>query len=200
MLKYLFKLFILLIVLLSAIFLKLLLNYSRSIKEIELIDEYINETKEEVLIDKKDTTTTKVKTNNSSYLMVLEIPKVGIKKGIYNKDNQLNNVDNNIAILNSSSLPDEDKGSVILASHNGNSKVSFFKRLEELEIDDVVNIYYLGIKYTYKIYKYDIVDKVGNIQVTKDRTVSNVVLISCKNGTNDKQIVFIGRLVSTNKY
>lgn len=198
------KVLILLIIILSIILIKKIYRKYESIKEIELIDEYLIETKIDttstISTGDNKTTNVKKKTTKSNYLMILEIPKINLKKGIYNKNSTLNNVDKNIEILNSSDLPDKEKGSVILASHNGNTKVSFFKNLEELSNDDIVYIYYLGIRYTYKIYKSEIVDKVGNIKVTKDKNVSNIVLITCKNGTNDKQIVYIGRLITTDNY
>ena len=53
------------------------------------------------------------------------------------KDNKNNNVDYNVAILQSSMMPDDDKGSVILASHNGNTRVSYFKYLENLNNNDI---------------------------------------------------------------
>ena len=59
---------------------------------------------------------------------------------------------------------------------------------------------YKGIKYTYKIYKSEIVDKVGKINVSKKSNVSTICLISCKNGTNDKQIVYLGKLLSIDNY
>ena len=181
-------------------------NYLPSINEDILIDEYIEETS----IDKTTTTskttkkriinTTKKTTSKSEYLMILEIPKISLKKGIYYKDNKNNNVDHNIAILPSSSMPDEDKGSVILASHNGNTRVSYFKYLENLSNNDFVYLYYKGKKYQYSIYKSEIVDKVGTIKIKKDSSISNIVLISCKNGTKDKQIVYLGKLISIKDY
>ena len=203
MLKRLFKLYIIFIFVLSLVFIYYLCNYVSEIHEIELIDEYINETKNDILVKEDNNKTikaTKTTTKKSNYLMVLEIPKINLKKGIYDKSNKLNNVDKNVTILSSSDLPDKEKGSVILASHNGNTKVSYFKNLEQLSNNDLVYIYYLGNKYTYKIYKSEVVDKIGEIRITKNGTVSNIVLISCKNGTKDKQIVYLGSLISINTY
>jgi LPXTG-site transpeptidase (sortase) family protein len=181
-------------------------NYLPSINEDILIDEYIEETSIDKTTNTSKTTkkriinTTKKTTSKSEYLMILEIPKINLKKGIYYKDNKNNNVDHNIAILPSSSMPDEDKGSVILASHNGNTRVSYFKYLENLSNNDFVYLYYKGKKYQYSIYKSEIVDKVGTIKIKKDSSISNIVLISCKNGTKDKQIVYLGKLISIKDY
>ena len=176
-------------------------NYLPSINEDILINEFIEETSTTTTTTSTTKkTTTKTTTKKTEYLMVLEIPKINLKKGIYYMNNKYNDVDHNVAILSGSSLPDEGKGSVILAAHNGNTRVSYFKYLEELNNDDIVYIYYKGNKYTYSIYKSEIVDKVGTIRINKDNSVSNIVLISCKNGTKDKQIVYVGRLISIEQY
>ena len=182
--------------------------YYQNIEEEIYIEDYIGDTTTST--NTSATITSKLKNKikkivkttikNNDYLLVLEIPKINIKKGVYNKNNKLNNVDKNITILNDSSMPDEVNGSVILASHNGNTRVSYFKHLEKLNINDQVYIYYKGYKYTYKIYKSEVVNKVGQIKINKKSNVSNIVLISCKNGTNDKQVVYLGELIKKDKY
>ena len=94
MLKRLFKLYIIFIFVLSLVFIYYLCNYVSEIHEIELIDEYINETKNDILVKEDNNKTikaTKTTTKKSNYLMVLEIPKINLKKGIYDKSNKLNN-------------------------------------------------------------------------------------------------------------
>ena len=182
--------------------------YFQNIEEEIYIEDYIGDTTTST--NTSTTITSKLKNKikkivkttikNNDYLLVLEIPKINIKKGVYNKNNKLNNVDKNITILKDSSMPDEVNGSVILASHNGNTRVSYFKHLEKLNINDQVYIYYKGYKYTYKIYKSEVVNKVGQIKINKKSNVSNIVLISCKNGTNDKQVVYLGELIKKDKY
>ena len=138
-------------------------------------------------------------TTKASYVFILEIPKINLKKGIYDLNDKNNNVDKNIEYL-SSDLPSVDKGTTILASHNGNTRVSYFKRLEELSNNDKAYIYYNGIKYIYEVYDQEVVDKIGTIKVNKNKQVSNLILISCKNGTNDKQIVYKLKLINKESY
>ena len=208
--KKLIIIFLIISVLISSIL--IIFNYYfNSIQEEVLIDEFIGDT---TLITTSTNTslTSKIKnkikkiikttktTKKEEYLFVLQIPKINVKRGIYNKSNKNNNVDKNITILSSSSMPDEKNGTVILASHNGNTRVSYFKDLEKLSKNDLVYLYYKGNKYTYKIYKSEIVDKVGKININKKSNVSNICLISCKNGTNDKQIVYLGELIDISSY
>lgn len=175
-----------------------------------LINEYIDNTSLDNNYDKETTseyrniitsksskTTTRIKDN---FLMILEIPKINIKRGIYNKDSKHNNVDENITILNSSSMPDEENGNVILASHSGNSDISYFKNLEELNNGDIVYIYYNGHKYTYVIALSEVVDKVGTISVSKAKGSNTLVLITCKKNIDDKQIYYLAYLEGINEY
>ena len=195
-------LFIISILIISIIFISNI--YTDKYHEEELINEYIEDTKTTIIdtTTSNTTVTSKLKktTHKNNYLMILDIPVINIKRGIYNIDDPKNNVDNNITILKQSNMPDLDKGNVILASHNGNSKVSYFKYLEKLNIGDKAYIYYQGIKYVYEVYKIDIVDKVGTIKINKDSRESNLILISCKNGTKDKQIVYLLKCVSKINY
>ena len=207
LLKKYYKILIIIIIIIILGITSVIYNYSNAVIEDTLIEEYLEDTT--MLTNsttKKKTTKHTIKntiirsTTKVNYLMILHIPKINIKKGIYNKNDKNNNVDKNIQILDSSSMPDEDKGNVILASHNGNTKVSYFKDLEKLDINDLSYIYYKGIKYTYKVYKKEIVDKVGSINISKDKNSSNLILISCKNGTNDKQIVYVLKQINKEYY
>ena len=177
-------------------------NYNKTIEEFNLANEYIEDTTITSTLSNNinNKTTKEIKHKDNNYLMILEIPKIKIKKGIYNKNDKNNNVDKNIMILNQSDMPDKEKGNVILASHNGNSKTSFFKHLEDLNQDDLANIYYQGIKYIYQVYKIDIVDKIGTIKVNKNSNYDNLILISCKNGTKDKQIVYMLKCIAKEAY
>jgi LPXTG-site transpeptidase (sortase) family protein len=129
------------------------------------------------------------------YVALLDHDDVLTPDALYEVVNMINK--NKDAVLIYS---DEDKGSVILASHNRNTRVSYFKYLENLSNNDIVYLYYKGKKYQYSIYKSEIVDKVGTIKIKKDSSISNIVLISCKNGTKDKQIVYLGKLISIKDY
>ena len=68
--------------------------------------------------------------NYSKYNMVVEVPSVGIKKGIYPMSSPYNNIKYNVQLMQTSTTPDCKNGNVILAAHNGNSTVSFFDNLK----------------------------------------------------------------------
>ncbi len=175
------------------------------IPKIQAISELKNENKKiEEFIRKSDisnddaTMTTKQpvlesKNNNSTnYSMVLEIPKINLKKGLYNIDSKYNNVEYNIQIISDSNMPDDSKGRLILAGHNGNSKISYFRNLARLEDNDRVYIYYNGIKYEYTVKEHYILEKTGKIEFKKSN-ISTLVLTTCVANQN-KQLVYLAYL------
>ena len=138
----------------------------------------------------KDKLISKIK---DEYIGILEIKKIKLKRGFYSIDSNKNNVDKNIMVINSSDMPDVNLGNLILASHSGNSNISYFKNLDKLEIGDIASIYYLKNKYDYKLVNYYEVDKIGVVQIIKNNDVNCLTLITCKKNTN-KQLVFIFEL------
>ena len=83
----------------------------RSTEESKKINQYLvsNQT-----YDKQD----------EAILAILEIPKIKLKKPLYKVGSKLNNVNKNIEVLHESTMPNHENGSLILASHSGNSKIS----------------------------------------------------------------------------
>lgn len=131
--------------------------------------------------------------NNEEYLGILEIKKIKLRKGFYKLNSNLNNVDKNIMTVSSSDMPNVNKGNLILASHSGNSSVSYFRYLDKLDMEDIASIYYLGKKYDYKLINYYDVNKNGSVQIIRNNDINTLTLITCKKNT-DKQTVFIFEL------
>lgn len=131
--------------------------------------------------------------NKEEYLGILEIKKIKLRKGFYKLNSNLNNVDKNIMIVSSSDMPNVNKGNLILASHSGNSSVSYFRYLDKLDMEDIASIYYLGKKYDYKLINYYDVNKNGSVQIIRNNDINTLTLITCKKNT-DKQTVFIFEL------
>ena len=90
-------------------------------------------------------------------------------------------------------MPNIDKGNLILASHSGNSKISYFKNLNKLKINDDVIIYYQGNDYIYKVKNIYEIEKTGKAIILKNNEKKTLTLITCKHNTN-KQIVIICEL------
>ena len=154
------------------------------VMEEELVKEEVAEQEE-----KKETTTPTI-----NYIAVIKIPKIGLEKGLASKGSYWNNVNRNIEILFESDMPDVDKGNVILASHSGNSSISYFRKLNKLQNDDIVSIVYNGKEYKYKMVNSYEIEKNGYAHIVRNAEKSTLTLITCKHNT-DKQIVVICELV-----
>lgn len=183
----------------------LIFNYYKQEKqnniEQEKIEEFfeIDEQEEvqEEIKDDEETSSEVVQEEN--YIGILEIPKINLKKGLVDKNSPSNNVNKNIYILKETTLPDERINShIILASHSGNSYISYFKNLKKLDMKDKVNFYYKNVKYIYEISnKYEI-EKTGTTEL-KITNKSDITLITCISGTN-KQVVYVANLIDKESY
>ena len=173
--------------------------YYNEVVEINDVEEVIDDNKdvenneeEEV----EDTNNYKFKEEKVSYIGYLSIPKINLKKGFTSKEDVHNTVSKNIEILDSSDYPDKELGNVILASHSGNSSISFFNKLHLLELDDLVYIEYNNLRYTYKIVDIYEVDKTGKVEIKRNKNKSSLTLITCTKSNNSTQTVYISELIS----
>ena len=122
-----------------------------------------------------------------SYIGIIEIPKISLKKGFYRINSKYNNVANGIEVLKDSTFPERKNSTLILASHSGNSKVSHFKDLIYLTKNNLVYIYYKNKKYIYKIEECDKTNKNGHIKIKQYEKGRRLILTTCKNDELDKQ-------------
>ena len=173
-------------------------------KEKIKIEEFFYEEEAEEKINESATPTKKEEQKQNStkkinYSMILEIPKINLKKGLYDINSKYNSVKYNVQILKESDMPNIVNGNLILASHRGNSSVSFFNNLYKLSNGDQVYIYYQNSKYKYEITNMYEVEKTGTITIHRDRDKTVIVLITCKKNET-KQLVYIGNLIGKEDY
>lgn len=177
---------------------KFLYNYFQIQTEKDLIDKFYDEEKiKKKVVEEESTSNNEQKKNvttDNEYIGILKIPKIGLEKGLVSKNSYYNNVNRNIFILNESDMPDKKNGNVILAGHSGNSRISFFKNLYKLGINDHVSIFYNGNEYKYKVVNLYDIEKTGKANIVRNVEKSTLTLITCKQNTN-KQIVYICELV-----
>lgn len=180
-----------------------LCNYHNKQVEDRKVDEFIenssienNDTNDLVITEEES----KVEVTPVQYSMVIEIPKMNLKKGLYDINSKYNNVDYNIQIIKESDMPNKENGNLILAGHNGNSNISYFDNLNTLSNGDSVFIFYEGKKYTYKIFDNYEIEKNGKVSIYGYSKKTTITLISCKKNTKDKQIVYIGEQVNSVVY
>lgn len=164
-------------------------NMENYVPKVEIVDSSKIKVKEESNL-------TKVKQKKlvyDEYLGVIQIPKISLKRYLYNIDSSQNNVNKNIEVLKSSDMPDVIGGNLILAGHNGNTSAGHFRNLHKLSLGDNIIINYNGVNYNYKVDKiYDVL-KTGSVVIKRDKSKNTITLITCLG--SDRQLVIIGYLL-----
>ena len=168
-------------------------SYKENIKEQKTLDDFYKEQEEikKIVEDNKEDIE-KVKVD-SNYIAVLKIDKINLEKGLYEIGNSLNNVDHNIEILSGSNMPNVENGNLVLASHNGYLKESYFRNLYKVEIHDKISVFYDSYEYIYEVINTYKVEKTGTVKVIRNNNKNTLTLITCS-GDNE-QLVVICELV-----
>ena len=148
--------------------------------EVPVADNLPNDTtiqKEEVVVD------------YSKYFGILEIPRIGLKRGFYNLDSKYNDIEYNVKMVRGSQMTDVDIGNLILMSHSGDAYISYFAYLYYLQIGNSAYITYNGNKYTYNLVnKYD-VEKNGTVKIVRSYDKTTLTLITCTKNNDTLQTV-----------
>lgn len=150
-------------------------NTKKEIQQVELVEDFFQEEPDvlEEPIEEEEVSTQENKVETSSptynYVAILEIPSIGLKRGIVDFNSKYNNVKYNIQIIEHSEFPIVENSNLILAGHNGSSNVSFFKNLYKVKEDSLIYLYYDGYKYIYKLnHSYDTA-KDGKVEIKRNR-------------------------------
>ncbi len=131
----------------------------------------------------------------SKYLGVLEIRKIGLKRGFYNVGNRYNDIKYNVTMVGGSDLPDVPNGNLILMAHSGDSYISYFAYLYKLNIGDECVVTYNNRQYHYTIVNiYDVI-KNGVVTIKRDRGKNTLTMITCTKDNDSLQTVYIAEYV-----
>ena len=175
--------------------------YEKKQKENEIIDQFLeeqkivqNDTNEEIKQEE-----TKEVEPEYDYIAVLEIPAIDLRKGIVDVNSAYNDISYNVEIINPSDMPDIPNTNLILASHSGSSRVSFFKHLNRLNKGDLAIIYYKNVKYTYEVNSIENEYKNGTITIRRSNNKNTLTLTTCSPTDKTKQIVIICNLIRADK-
>ena len=165
----------------------------------------INKYENKVIIAKRKEVNNYINKENYSdnrfhYVAILEIPQIDLKLGLVDKNSNDNNVDKNIQILDGSEFPNKINTNLILASHSGTSKVSFFNDLNKLSIGDTIYIYYNNYKYKYELNNIYEIKKTGAVDIIRNKDKNTITLITCKNNDDNIQVIYIGYLINKVNY
>lgn len=133
--------------------------------------------------------------NYDKYLGVLEIPRISLKRGFYGTDSPYNNIEQNVTLVKGSTMPNVDKGNLILMAHSGDAYISFFAYLYKLNVGNDVYVTYNKVKYHYKIVNIYNVDKDGTVSIFRNYDRTTLTLITCTKDDANRQTVYIAELV-----
>lgn len=167
-------------------------NFNLGLSEEVISSDFLDN---ELKVNTTDAVSSEVDEDYEYYIAKLEIPKINLVRGFYDKDSSLNNVNWNIKVLKESTYPGVDKGNLILAGHSGNYSNSYFANLYKLDIDDEAYIYYQNKKYVYKIVDIYNDDKDGNVKIKRNPNKTVLTLITCTKDDEEHQTIYILELV-----
>ena len=131
----------------------------------------------------------------SKYLGVLEIPKIGLKRGFYSTDSKYNSIEYNVSVLPGSTMPNVINGNLMLMAHSGDAYIYFFAYLYRLNIGDSAYVSYQGQKYRYQIVNIYTVPKTGKVAIYRNYNKTTLTLITCTKNDDTTQTIYIAELV-----
>lgn len=123
---------------------------------------YLNSNNEQVMIH--NIVNNNIPTINE---YVIQIPKININKIFYPIKDSRNNIDQGLQLI--------DDDPIIIAGHSGNSIISYFTKLQYLNIGNLIKIY-MDKPYNYYIYKKSIINKTNQMRFKKNH---HLYLITC---------------------
>ena len=144
--------------------------------------------KDNKVITKNTSTTTKIGYNTikDDIKGKIIISKIHLSNNLYDINSKKNNVDKNVTILRGEF--EEKNGTVIIAAHSGNSKISYFQNLDKLQINDIVKIIYNSKEYTYIIKDIWNTKKTGEIKIPNMNT-NQLILTTCSPHKDNYQLI-----------
>ena len=158
----------------------------------------IVEDSQEIIIEGPSEIPVENETYSNYYIGNLEIPKINLNRGFVDINSEDNNISKNVTIVNSSDMPDVDKGNFILAAHSGSAYISYFNDLYKLNKGDYAYVTYKGVKYTYQITNIYTQPKTGQVGIYRDYEKTTLTLVTCTNFDKTTQTIYIAELISKN--
>ncbi len=156
---------------------------SEIVTDIPTVDNIVDETGE-VLEPPKEV-------DFSKYVGILEIPKIGLKRGFYDLSSPYNNIEQNVTLVHGSRMPDVSGGNLMLMAHSGTAYISYFNQLYRLKMGDSATVTYGGDEYKYKVVNIYDVEKNGTVEISRNYSKNTLTLITCTINDDFKQTIYI---------
>jgi LPXTG-site transpeptidase (sortase) family protein len=129
-----------------------------------------------------------IKNEKDNSIGTLTINKINLKQKLYEINSEENTIEKNVTILKESIYPEENNSIMILAAHSGTGKIAYFKKLNELKINDEIILNFKKKTYTYIVK--DILEekKTGYINFNKEEK-KQLILTTCSPQKSNYQLV-----------
>ena len=137
----------------------------------------------------------KLVSKKEDYLGIISIPKINLKTGFYNKNSKKNNVSNSVTLLKESILPGVESSIIYLAAHSGSGYLAYFKNINKLTYEDIIDISINKVNYQYSIFDIYELPKNGSIMVNRNINENYLVLTTCSNNKN-MQLVIVSKMIN----
>lgn len=129
-----------------------------------------------------------VDVNNLEYYGYLVIPKVNMKFGFYNVDNEKNNVGENVTLIDTGI-----NNTYLLAAHSGSGPLAYFNDLRYLSVGDIITLIIDGNIMNYEVVNIRNETKNGKINIKNEK--NQVILTTCNQVKKGYQLIIEGSLI-----
>lgn len=126
----------------------------------------------------------------SSVYGELSIDKIHLQETIYKIGTEQNDLKFGLYLSPDSIDLEEENSQLIIASHSGNAKTSYFKNLDQLDVQDEIQIQRGKITYFYRVIEKYYEKKDGMLAIKKPLGDS-LALITCTKNKLDLQTVVL---------
>ena len=188
MIKFIIKIF-------DIIFLYLIINSLFNFNNLKYKTNNQSKIKEQTII-KKDINKKEIKKLKitNTYWGFIEIPKLNLYHGFYNLSDKNNDIKNGIEVMSGSEIPSENGSNIVLVAHSGIGYNILFDRLDVLNLEDEVNLYFNQSKYRYKVKKISKKDKKDVLSLIKSKN-NTLMLITCDKQEKEKNLIVYLELI-----
>jgi len=125
------------------------------------------------------------------YIATLQIPSISLRLGLVSPSSPYNHVDSNITIISPSSMPDVEKGNLIIAGHSGTGYLAFFRNLYKLELGQEASVTYQQQRYTYRLANIYNEEKNGFVSIRRNVNKKTLTLITCTKDSDTMQTIYV---------
>lgn len=129
-----------------------------------------------------------VDVNNLEYYGYLVIPKVNMKLGFYNVDNEKNNVGENVTLIDTGI-----NNTYLFAAHSGSGPLAYFNDLRYLSVGDKITLIIDGNIMNYEVVNIRNEIKNGKINIKNEK--NQVILTTCNQVKKGYQLIIEGSLI-----